>query len=130
MAEGWTRHLKGDLIEVFSAGIEVHGLNPHAVAVMKESDVDISHHVSKHVKEVENIPFDFIITVCDHAKEHCPLFLGSGKMIHVGFEDPPALAKELALKGYGKDLQLDSYRKVRDEIKEFVLTLPESLENL
>ncbi|MDC7247239.1 MAG: arsenate reductase ArsC [Sphaerochaetaceae bacterium] len=127
MAEGWTRHLKGDLIDAYSAGIEVHGLNEKAVAVMKEAGVDISSHQSKHVNDLKDIDFDYVVTVCGHAKEHCPLFLGKGKVTHVGFEDPPQMAKELAEKGYGEEEQMNCYRKVRDQIRSFVETLPESL---
>ena len=127
MAEGWTRHLKGDLIDAYSAGIEVHGLNEKAVAVMKEAGVDISSHQSKHVNDLRDIDFDYVVTVCGHAKEHCPLFLGKGKVTHVGFEDPPQMAKELAEKGFGEEEQMNCYRKVRDQIRSFVETLPESL---
>ncbi len=127
MAEGWTRHLKGELIDAYSAGIEVHGLNEKAVAVMKEAGVDISSHLSKHVNDLKDIDFDYVVTVCGHAKEHCPLFLGKGKVTHVGFEDPPQMAKELAEKGYGEEEQMNCYRKVRDQIRSFVETLPESL---
>jgi len=94
MAEGWARHLKGDLIEAYSAGIEPHGLNPHAVMVMREAGVDISHHRSKHLDELQEVDFDFVITVCSHAHETCPAFPRRARVIHVGFEDPPRLARE------------------------------------
>jgi len=124
MAEGWARNLKGNEIEAYSAGIETHGLNPHAVQVMGEAGVDISNHRSKHLDEVMHIPFDYVVTVCDHAHESCPLFPGRTKVVHVGFDDPPRLAKE------AKDEQeaLSHYRRVRDEIRRFVESLPESLE--
>lgn len=124
MAEGWARHLKGDVIEPYSAGIETHGLNPNAVKVMAEAGVDISGHRSKHVDEVRDIPFDYVVTVCDDAHESCPLFPGKTRVIHVGFDDPPRLAKE------AKDEQeaLSHYRRVRDEIRRFVESLPGSLE--
>ena len=93
MAEGWTRHLLNDQIEVWSAGIETHGLNPLAVSVMAEAGVDISHHSSIHVNELMHIPFDYVITVCDHASEHCPIFPGKARVIHRGFDDPPKLAE-------------------------------------
>ncbi|MBN2316620.1 MAG: arsenate reductase ArsC [Sedimentisphaerales bacterium] len=123
MAEGWVRHLKSDLIEPFSAGIETHGLNQRAVQVMAEAGVDISHHRSKHVDQIKDIYFDYVVTVCDNANEHCPIFPGKAKLVHVGFDDPPTLAKiaktEEEVLGY--------YRRVRDEIKAFVETLPDIL---
>jgi arsenate reductase len=123
MAEGWARYLKGDVLEPYSAGIEVHGLNPYAVKVMKEAGVDISHHRSKHVKELFHIPFDYVVTVCDHANETCPVFPGRVKRLHVGFDDPPRLAATLS----SEEEKLAVYRRVRDEIRAFVETLPESL---
>ncbi|GAB6165463.1 arsenate reductase ArsC [Thermostilla marina] len=125
MAEGWTRHLKGDRIEAYSAGIETHGLNPHAVRVMAEAGVDISQQRSKHVDELKDIAFDYVVTVCGHADEHCPVFPGATKVVHVLFDDPPRLAREAAT----EEEALDCYRRVRDEIRTFVETLPESLEN-
>jgi arsenate reductase (thioredoxin) len=124
MAEGWARHLKGDVIELFSAGIETHGLNPNAVKVMAEAGVDISHHRSKHLDELKNITFDYVITVCDHANEHCPVFPGETKVIHVGFEDPPKLAQNTKT----EEEALNHYRRVRDEIRSFVEDLPKQLE--
>lgn len=124
MAEGWARHLKGDVIEPYSAGIETHGLNPHAVKVMAEAGVDISRHRSKHVDELKTIPFDYVVTVCDQAHESCPLFPGRTKVIHVGFDDPPRLAGQAR----DEDEALGHYRRVRDEIRRFVESLPESLE--
>lgn len=123
MAEGWARHLKGDVIEAYSAGIETHGLNPNAVKVMAEAGVDISGHRSKHVDEIMNIAFDYVVTVCDHAHEHCPLFPGRARIVHVAFDDPPRLAKEART----EQEALDCYRKVRDEIRQFVESLPEGL---
>ena len=123
MAEGWARHLKGDVIEPYSAGIEPHGLDPRAVQVMAEAGVDISGHRSKHLDELKSIEFDYVVTVCDQAHESCPLFPGRTKVIHVGFDDPPRLAAQ------AKDDQeaLKHYRRVRDEIRRFVESLPESL---
>ena len=123
MAEGWARHLKGDAIEPYSAGIETHGLNPNAVRIMAEADVDISGHRSKHVDELAEVPFDYVVTVCDHAHEHCPLFPGRARVVHVGFADPPRLAKEAA----SEEEALDAYRQVRDEIRRFIESLPEGL---
>ncbi|MFA6173836.1 MAG: arsenate reductase ArsC [Kiritimatiellales bacterium] len=128
MAEGWARALKSDELEAYSAGIETHGLNPNAVKVMAEAGVDISHHKSENVADLLHIPFDYVITVCGHANEHCPLFPGKAKVIHVGFDDPPKLARELAAQGADTEAQLDCYRRVRDEIKAFIETLPEGLE--
>jgi len=124
MAEGWARHLRGDRIEAYSAGIETHGLNPRAVEVMAEAGVDISAHRSKHVDELRAIEFDFVVTVCDHAAEHCPRFPGKARVVHVGFDDPPKLAAHVAT----DEERLAPYRRVRDEIRAFVEALPESLE--
>ena len=126
MAEGWTRHLKGEKIDVWSAGIDPHGLDPLAVEVMAEVGVDISGHRSKHLTEVMDVPFDYVITVCDHARQSCPLFPRPVKKIHVGFDDPPSLAGE---KQSVKE-KLIIYRRVRDEIRTFVETLPESLTDI
>jgi arsenate reductase (thioredoxin) len=128
MAEGWTQKLKSDLIEVYSAGVEVHGLNPSAVKVMAEAGVDISQQTSKHVDALKDMDFDAVITVCDNARETCPFFPGAKKVLHVGFVDPPALARELAVQGASEEEQLNCYRRVRDEIRAFVKTLPESLQ--
>ncbi len=124
MAEGWTRALKGDVIEVYSAGIETHGLNPNAVKVMAEEDVDISGHRSKHVDELNDIDFDYVVTVCGHANENCPFFPGATKVIHVGFDDPPKLAEGAKT----EEEALSHFRRVRDEIRAFVMKLPGSLE--
>jgi arsenate reductase len=123
MAEGWTKHLKGDLLEAYSAGIEKRGLDPRAVQVMAEAGVDISKQRSKLVDELDDQDFDFVITVCDHARESCPLFLGAKNMVHVGFDDPPALAATALT----EDEKLQQYRRVRDEIRAFVESLPDGL---
>jgi len=127
MAEGWARKLKGDQIEVWSAGIETHGMNPNAIQVMAEAGVDISAHTSKNVKTLLNVGFDYVVTVCGNADETCPSFPGNTRKIHVGFDDPPKLAKEIAARGGSAQEQLDAYRKVRDEIRKWVETLPNSL---
>lgn len=121
MAEGWTRHLRGDTIMAYSAGIETHGLNPLAVQVMAEAGVDISGHRSKNVSELSAVPFDYVVTVCGHAHENCPAFLGRAKVIHVGFDDPPRLARQAT----SAEEALGHYRRVRDEIRVFVERLPE-----
>lgn len=125
MAEGWARRLKSEIIEAYSAGIETHGLSSKATKVMGEAGVDISGHRSKHVDELKGIEFDYVVTVCDHAAEHCPIFPGKGKIVHFGFEDPPRLAKEAKT----AEEALDCYRRVRDEIKAFVEKMPDVLEN-
>ena len=125
MAEGWARRLEAGQIEAWSAGVEVHGLNPNAVKVMAEAGVDISDQRSKHLSELADVDFDYVITLCDHARDTCPIFPGKAKMVHVGFDDPPRLAEGAA----SEEEALNCYRRVRDEIREFVLTLPESLEN-
>lgn len=127
MAEGWARDLKGDQFIVYSAGIETHGLNPHAVQVMRESGVDISSHTSTLLDAYEDIKFDWVITVCGHAHETCPIFPVGAKVVHRGFPDPPALARGIEAEGGDEEAQLDAYRRVRDEIKHYVQTLPESL---
>lgn len=123
MAEGWARRLKGERLEPYSAGIEAHGLNPNAVAVMAEAGVDISAQRSKHVDELVGIDFDYVVTVCGHAQEQCPIFSGRARRIHVGFDDPPRLAATAA----SEEEALDHYRRVRDQIRAFVETLPEAL---
>ncbi|MGA2066932.1 MAG: arsenate reductase ArsC [Thermoguttaceae bacterium] len=123
MAEGWARALVSDLVEPYSAGIETHGLNPDAVRVMAEAGVDISGQRSKHVDELRGVPFDCVVTVCGHAHRHCPLFPGKATVVHVGFDDPPRLAAGAA----GEEERLAPYRRVRDEIREFVRGLPGSL---
>ncbi|MGD2174554.1 MAG: arsenate reductase ArsC [Candidatus Brocadiaceae bacterium] len=124
MAEGWARHLKGDSIEPFSAGIQPEKLDGRAVRVMAEAGVDISGHRAKHVDEVRDVAFDYVVTVCDHAREHCPVFPGGGRIVHVGFEDPPRLAADAT----SEEEALDHYRRVRDEIGTFVRDMPESLQ--
>ncbi len=127
MAEGWARALKSDEINAFSAGIETHGLNPSAIKVMAEAGIDISRQHSKLVDELLNKTFTAVITVCGHAHENCPWFPGAGKVIHIGFDDPPRLAQALADQGADPETQLDCYRRVRDEIKAYIKTLPQSL---
>ncbi len=123
MAEGWARHLKADAIEAYSAGIETHGLNPNAVKVMAEAGVDISGHRSKSAAELADVEFDYVITVCGHAHETCPMFAGKAKVVHVGFDDPPKLAKIAKT----EEEALNCYRRVRDEIRAFVVGLPDAL---
>lgn len=123
MAEGWARKLKSDWIEPYSAGIETHGLNPDAVRVMAEAGVDISAQRSKHLDELQGVEFDYVVTVCGHAHESCPVFPGTAKMVHVGFDDPPKLAVNAA----SEEERLAPYRRVRDEIRSFIVGLPDTL---
>ena len=123
MAEGWARALKGDVLEAYSAGIETHGLNPNAVQVMAEVGVDISGHKSQHLDELRDVKFDYVVTVCGHAHETCPFFPSGATVVHVGFDDPPKLAKDAS----NEEARLAPYRRVRDEIKAYVQGLPASL---
>ena len=123
MAEGWARHLKSDVLEPYSAGIETHGMNPHAVTVMAEAGVDISNQRSKRPDDIKPIEFDYVVTVCGHADEHCPTFPARTRVVHVGFEDPPGLTRDLP----DGEEKLAVYRRVRDEIRRFVESLPDAL---
>ena len=123
MAEAWTRRLKGNMFTPYSAGVEVHGIDPRAVTVMAEVGLDISHHQSKHVDTLSDMDFDYVITVCDHAHEACPFFPAKTKVMHAGFDDPPMLAKSAK----SEEEALGHYRRVRDEIKTFVNGMPETL---
>jgi len=124
MAEGWARWLHGDRLEPYSAGIAPGRVDPRAVQVMGEAGVDLSGHRSRHLNELAGVDLDWVITVCDHAREHCPVFPGGARRLHVSFEDPPFLAKTAAT----EEEALAHYRRVRDEIRGFVERLPERLE--
>lgn len=117
MAEGFARLYHGDQCDFYSAGIEKHGLNPYAVKVMKEAGVDISQHFSKTLEDLNSVTFDLVITVCGHAQEHCPIFPENAEIRHVGFDDPPKLAAGLKM----EEEILPHYRRVRDEIKNYLL---------
>ncbi|BFR49491.1 arsenate reductase ArsC [Nitratidesulfovibrio sp. HK-II] len=123
MAEGFTRALRGDLFEAYSAGIEAHGLNARAVRVMAEAGVDISGQRSKAVADLPDIPFDYVVTVCGHAAENCPWFPARTARVHAGFDDPPLLARDAP----DEETAMAHYRRVRDEIRAFVLALPGNL---
>jgi arsenate reductase len=125
MAEGWTKNLKENVIEPYSAGIENRGLNPNTIKVMAEIGIDISNHHSKHIDELKDIQFDYVITLCSHANKHCPVFPEKVKVIHIPFDDPPRLAKEA--KTEEEDLAI--YRRVRDKIKTFIENLPDNIRN-
>lgn len=112
IAEGYLRYFAGDRANVYSAGIETHGVNPRAIATMKEDGLDISGHTSNHVSEYINLPFDLVITVCDHAKESCPLFPSSAKKFHHNFTDPSKL------KGSEQEI-MQQFRNTREEIKQY-----------
>ncbi len=127
MAEGWARHLHGDTIDACSAGTAPQGLNPLAVRAMAEAGVDISAHTSKRVEDCDPATLDLVITVCGHADENCPAFLRTNprtRVVHRGFDDPPRLAAG----ALDDAAAMAPYRRVRDEIRAFVLGLPRLLE--
>lgn len=120
MAEGWARHLKSDCIEAFSAGVNPHGINERAVKIMAEAGVDISSHTSNHLDEYSMLEFDYVITVCDNAREHCPIYPKKTRMIHHQFDDPSFVV--------GTDEQITAeFRRVRDEIRDFIAAMPDNL---
>ena len=123
MAEGWARHIHGDRMEPYSAGIVPDRVDPRAVQVMGEVGVDISGHQSKHLKEVLPVGLDWVVTVCDHANESCPVFPGDVRRMHVGFDDPPRLADGAE----SEEETLGHYRRVQGEVRAFVETLPRRL---
>ncbi len=123
MAEGWTKFLKVDTINAFSAGTKPQALNPMAIKVMAEVGIDISTQTSKHIDALAGQDFDYIITVCNSAKESCPIIPGTTKKIHVGFDDPPMLAENAR----SEEEALTHYRRVRDEIRALIETLPTGL---
>lgn len=120
MAEGWCRQLHGELFQVTSAGITKHGLNPVAVTVMAEAGIDISKQYSKTTSDLGDTVFDYVITVCGHANEHCPFFPARTRLIHQGFDDPPTLAQDMN----NEEDRIAIYRRVRDEIGEYIAQLP------
>ncbi|MFG0307251.1 MAG: arsenate reductase ArsC [Phycisphaerales bacterium JB040] len=129
MAEGWARRLHGERIDACSAGTDPHGLNPLAVRAMSEAGVDISAHTSKTIELCEPETLDLVVTVCGHAHESCPVFLAQNprtRAIHRGFDDPPKLAADAA----NDDEAMPHYRRVRDEIRAFVETVPSLLDEL
>jgi len=124
MAEGWTRALHGDRLAPCSAGIAPVGVDPRAAAVMREAGVDISGQYSKSVQELADAGFDYVVTVCDNARERCPVFPGRARLVHAGFDDPPMLTRGVADEAEA----LGTYRRVRDEIRAFVERLPDALD--
>jgi len=121
MAEGWARHLKVDVIEAYSAGVWPARVSARAIKVMSEAGVDISSHKSQHVDDFAGIEFDYVVTLCDNAREQCPVFAGNAKLVHRAFDDPVMMI--------GTDDQIImAFRRTRDGIRAFVETMPESLE--
>lgn len=112
IAEGYLRHFANGNAEVYSAGVETHGVNPKAIAIMQEDGIDISNHTSNNIDEYFDIDFDFVITVCDNAKERCPFFPTKAKKFHHNFSDPA--------KATGTDQEInEQFREVRQQIKEY-----------
>jgi arsenate reductase (thioredoxin) len=124
MAEGWTKELKNDQMEAFSAGVAPSTIDPRAIKVMAEAGVDIAGQKSKDIDAFSGIQFDYVVTLCDHANESCPIFPGKTKRVHRGFEDPPVLAAGAS----DENTAIEYYRKVRDEIRSFVEGIPDNLE--
>ena len=123
MAEGFARHFHGDKYEIYSAGIEKHGMNEFAMQVMQEADVPIDKQFSKTTEELPTQEIDFVITVCGHADDNCPFFPAQTRILHNGFDDPP----KLALQVESHEEKLNCYRRVRDEVKAFAQQLPDFL---
>lgn len=125
MAEGFARALKGDAIEAYSAGVMPVGINLYAIKVMHEVGIDISNQRSKDVHDLLDVPIDYVVSVCGYADRHCPTFPGKTKVVHHGFDDPPTLASTVK----SEKEALDIYRRVRDEIREFIEKLPGNLKD-
>ncbi|MHC4580334.1 MAG: arsenate reductase ArsC [Planctomycetota bacterium] len=121
MAEGWARQLRSDTIEAYSAGVSPAGVSTRATAVMAEAGVDISAHRSQHVSEFADMSFDYVVTLCGHAEQKCPVFGGAAKHVHRAFDDPVMVIGSI-------EQIMAAFRRARDEIRAFVETLPESLE--
>ena len=121
MAKGWARHLRGDVIEAFSAGVSPASVNQTAVEVMAETGVDISGQKSKHIDDLTGINFDYVVIICDNAREHCPAFPGEVRLIHRAFKDLTLVV--------GSDEEImAAFRKTRDDIREFIETMPQRLQ--
>ncbi len=123
MAEGWTNHLMGDRFEARSAGIDAGGLNPLVVKIMAEAGIDIARNRSKTIGDLSEMNFDFVVTLCGEARQHLSAFAERTKIVHVPFDAPP----EAAAKARTEEEALDQYRRIRDEIRSFVETLPAAL---
>jgi arsenate reductase len=124
MAEGWAKSLKRDVMDAYSAGVQPQDLNPNAVRAMAEAGVDITNHRSKHLDELSDIDFAYVVTVCSNAQERCPVFPGTVRVVHRGFDDPPRLAENAS----SEEEAMQHYRRVRDQIRDYVKTLPEELD--
>jgi arsenate reductase len=115
IAEGYLQHFAGNQAQVYSAGVETHGVNSRAIATMKEDGIDISKHSSNNIEEYRNLNFDFVITVCDNAKERCPFFPSNAKKFHYNFPDPA--------KAQGTEVEIiEQFRQVRNLIKQYSQT--------
>ena len=125
IAEAWTNKLKTDEFEAYSAGIEPKEINPMAVKVMAEAGIDISTQKSKDIDSFRDREFDYVVTLCDNAKESCPIFLAKTRLIHRGFDDPPKLAADTK----NDEEAMEHYRRVRDEIRRFIEKFPSALED-
>jgi len=124
MAEAWTNRLKGDQFEAYSAGVKPKGIDPRAVKAMAEAGIDISGQKSKGIELLGDMPFDYVVTLCDNARESCPFFPARSRLMHHGFDDPPRLAENEE----DEKKAMSHYRRVRDEIKAFVEKMPGILE--
>jgi arsenate reductase len=124
MAEAWTRHLKADEFEAYSAGVAPKPVDPRAVQAMAEAGLDISGQKSKDIDSLGNLEFDYVVTLCDNARESCPYFPAKTRLLHRGFDDPPKLAAGAP----DEEAAMAPYRRVRDDIRAFVEGLPETLQ--
>jgi arsenate reductase (thioredoxin) len=125
MAEAWTKSLKGDQFEAYSAGVNPKGVDPRAIKAMAEAGIDVSGWKSKDVDSLGNMEFEYVITLCDNAREACPYFPAKTRLIHKGFDDPPKLAENTV----DEEKAMAHYRRVRDEIKAFVEAFPACLDD-
>jgi arsenate reductase len=123
IAEAWTNQLKGDQFDAYSAGVEPKGIDPKAIQVMAEVGIDISSQKSKDIESFGDMEFDYVVTLCDNARESCPFFPAKTRLVHRGFDDPPKIAGELD----DEDEAISHYRRVRDEIRGYIERLPEAL---
>jgi len=122
IAEGWARHLKSDVVEAYSAGIRPIGVSSRAIKTMAEAGVDISTHTSKHIDDLGGVDFDYVVTLCDNAAQNCPVFPGKAKIIHKPFKDPYFASGS-------QEQVMAEFRKVREQIKAFIETIPDSLKS-
>jgi len=123
MAEAWTRHIKGEAFDAYSAGVTPKAVDPRAVKAMAEAGIDISTQRSKNIDSLGGLEFDYVITLCDNARESCPYFPARTRLMHRGFDDPPKLAEGVE----DEQEAMGPYRRVRDEIRAFVEKMPEIL---